>query len=298
MKGLKNILKGASHRCEYYFTLLLSTFVRGLPLSAARFMADLLGEIMFRIIRIRRKVMLEQLGKAFPEKTGEELQRLGAACYRNLGRIAVEMVSLQNAEQEELSRYLKVKGQHHVDEALEGGKGLVAVTFHIGNWELGGAYIAKLGYPINAVVQRIHNPFIDRMVSDMRHKVGMKTISRKMALKGSIRALRANEIVVLLADQDAHESGVFVPFFLRPASTPRGPAVISIHCDAPAVMVFPIRLDDGGYEIVFEPVVFERQGDPEGDIERFTRAYTSRLEEYVRSYPEQWLWQHRRWKTQ
>ncbi len=240
---------------------------------------------------------MKQLRKAFPEKDRKELERVGVMCYRNLCRIPIEVVSLQDADRTELSRYFRVKGRKYLDEALDGGRGLVAVTFHIGNWELGGAYLARLGYSLNAVVQRIHNPFIDRMVSDMRHKVGIKTISRKMALKDSIRALRKNEIVVLLADQDAHESGVFVPYFFGPASTPRGPAVISMHCGAPAVMVFAIRLENGGFEIVFEPVVYDRRGDLEGDVERFTRAYTSRLEEYVRAHPEQWLWQHRRWKS-
>jgi len=196
-----------------------------------------------------------------------------------------------------MSRYFRVKGIRFLDEALEGGKGLVLVTFHFGNWELVGAYIARLGYPLSVVVQRIHNPFIDKMISNMRQGAGMKTIPRSSALKDSLRALDKNNIVVFLADQDAHDSGVFVPFFHRPASTPRGPAVIALRRDVQAVMSFAVRQEDGSFEINFEPIIYKRKYVLEEDIKVFTRTFTNRLEDYVKEYPDQWLWLHRRWKT-
>jgi KDO2-lipid IV(A) lauroyltransferase len=211
--------------------------------------------------------------------------------------MAVESVRLAGANLEELAPLFRVKGRHYLDEALEEGRGLVVVTFHLGNWELMGTYMAGLDYPLSVVGQRIHNPYIDQMVEDFRSKAGMEVIYRSRAVKDSIRALRANRIVVFLSDQDAHENGVFVPFFGRSASTPRGPAVIAMHCDAPAVMAFSTRQGNGNYDITIEPIPFERDGDLETEIVRFTRIYTARLEEYIRMYPEQWLWQHRRWKT-
>jgi KDO2-lipid IV(A) lauroyltransferase len=209
----------------------------------------------------------------------------------------VELIRLGDADLPELSKFFRVKGLHYLDDALKAGRGLVMVTFHFGNWELVGAYISRLGYPLNVVVQRIHNPFIDRMISEIRVGAGMKTIPRNSALKDSLRALGTNNIVVFLADQDAHESGVFVPFFHQSASTPRGPAVITLRRDVPAVMTFVVRREDGILEINFEPIRYEKEGDLESDVEGFTRTFTSRLEEYVKKYPDQWLWLHRRWKT-
>jgi len=297
MAGLNDILRGASHRCEYFFALVLSRIVKGLPLGTVRRMGDLMGSLLFHGIRIRRKVTLAQLARAFPEKTREEIEKYGAGCYGNLCRIAAEMVKLADWGAEEISPLFRLKGRHYLDEGLGKGKGVVLVAFHMGNWELSGAYLAGLGYPISVVAQRIHNPLIDRMVTRLRSAVGMEVILRNSAVKASIRALRRNRLVAFLADQDAGGDGVFVPFFGRPASAPRGPAVLSMHCDAPAVMVFITRQDDGMYEMAIEPVVFERRFDLEKDVEEFTKVYTTRLEEYVRAYPEQWLWQHRRWKT-
>ena len=285
------------HRLEYLLARLLSRIVLALPLPAARRLGDLRGAALFRVIRVRRGVTIEQLSRAFPERDRGEIAAIARGCYRNLARIAVESVRLAGAGQRELSPLCRVKGRHLLDGALEGGKGLVVVTFHLGNWELMGAYMAALGYPLSVVGQRIHNPHIDRMVEELRSRAGMEVIYRNRAVRDSIRALRKNRIVAFLADQDAHESGVLVPFFGRSASTPRGPAVMAMHCDAPAVMAFMTRGDDGNYDITLEPIPCRRTGDLEADVERFTAAFTSRLEDFVREHPAQWLWMHRRWKT-
>jgi KDO2-lipid IV(A) lauroyltransferase len=297
MPVFKNNLKSLSHLGEYLFVRLLAALVRVLPLPAALRLGELLGASLFHVIRIRRGVVLEQLSRAFPEKDRGALLQHGAECYKNLCKIAVETVRCREKDVEEMSRFIQVRGIHHLDRALAGGKGLVVVTFHFGNWELMGSHVARLGYPVNVVVQRIHNPFIDRMVLEMRNGMGMRTIERKRAFKESYRALKKNMIVAFLADQDARENGVFVPFFHKPASTPKGPAILAIRCGAPAATAIMIRRGNGRFEIVIEPIEFEHGGNLEQDVKRFTRTYTTRLEEYVKSYPEQWLWHHRRWKT-
>lgn len=297
MPDKKNMLREVSHRLEYLLARALSSIVLALPLSAARRTGDFLGLILFHIIRVRREVTFDQLRRAFPEKSGEEIGACARKCYKNISRIVVEAVRLAGRDHGELNPLFRVEGKGYLDKALHGGKGLVVVTFHLGNWELMGAYMAGLGYPLSVVGQRIHNPYIDRMVDEFRSGAGMQVICRSRAVKDSIRALRRNRIVAILADQDAHENGVFVPFFGRNASTPRGPAVIAMHCEAPAVMAFMTRGADGIYDISIEPIPYERGIELEAEIKRFTRTFTSRLEDFVRSHPEQWLWLHRRWKT-
>jgi len=262
-----------------------------------RLLGSILGEIFFRLVRVRREVTLAQLKSSFPEMSPGERTKVGLSCYRNFVFNAVDLLHLHGRGIAEIARYFSVSGLHLLDKALAGGRGLVIVSFHFGNWELAGSYISGLGYPLNVVVQRIHNPFIDKMATELRLGVGMKIIPRDRALRGSLNALQRNEIVILMADQDARDSGVFVPFFGRYASTPRGPAVIALRRDVPAVMVFVVRRRDGTFEVTFEPIPHGRSGDLERDIEEFTGAFTSRLEAYVRKYPDQWLWLHRRWKT-
>lgn len=297
MRGSSGKLRGLSHRGEYLAARLLSSLLRALPLPIALRLGDFLGSVMFHVVRVRRGVILEQLGRAFPEMPTRSRLRCGADCYRNLARTAVETIRWHGGARAALADRIRMRGARHLDEALALGRGVIIVTFHFGNWELAGAHLAGLGYPVSVVVQRIHNPFLDRMVSEARLGAGMRTIERGNAVRGVARALRENRVVGILSDQDAREGGVFVPFLGRPASTPRGPAVLSIRLEAPALTAIMVRRRDGGFDFLIEPIACERVGDLDTDVRRFTASYTARLEEFVRKHPEQWLWQHRRWKS-
>ena len=256
-----------------------------------------LGWFAWRVVGFRRSLVLEGLARAFPQKTPAELDSIGLACYRNLGRCFVEMFRIHRMSTSLMQRRIRIEGREILDEALAQGRGVINVTFHYGNWELMGAYVARLGYPLDVIARGQKNRFFNRYVNRIRRANGMQLIPVSDSPKTVVASLRRGRIVSFLADQDAHQVGVFVDFLGRAASTPRGPALYAFKTGAPVVLSFMVPQASGGWKIVFERIERPRTDDREKFIQEMTANYTSRLEEYIRRAPEHWFWPHRRWKT-
>jgi KDO2-lipid IV(A) lauroyltransferase len=197
-----------------------------------------------------------------------------------------------------MDRWMDTEELSVIEEALRENKGVIFASGHFGNWEwLGGALSVK-GWAMTYVVTAQSNPFADRWLSDMRRSLGAEIVYKKDAVRGVIRALKNNRVIAMLNDQDAHESGVFVPFFGRLASTPRGVAVFHLKTGCPVVFGKTIARKDGKYQIHLERLRFDNlTGNREQDEYLIMTKITARLEEEIRHNPEQWLWLHRRWKT-
>jgi len=135
-------------------------------------------------------------------------------------------------------------------------------------------------------------------MNDYRRTAGIGIIKMGAAAKGIIKALKENRFIAMLSDQDAGSDGTVVEFFNRPASTPKGPAAFALKMDAPIIMAFIIRENNQKQKIIIEKPIFgEKSADKEADIQKLTQAYTRKLEEYIRRYPDHWFWPHRRWKS-
>jgi KDO2-lipid IV(A) lauroyltransferase len=198
-----------------------------------------------------------------------------------------------------LSRVGRVVGWEHVEDGLAQGKGIILVTGHLGNWEFGGAYFAARGVPIDVVARGMANPIFEAYVSRTRRKIGMEVIHDKDAVRRTPRALRENRCVAFVSDHDALGlASTFVPFFGRPAKTPRGPAVFALRFEVPVLFVAIVREHTGKYAVLIEPVPVCPTGHREADIDAIVLRYTQMLETYVRQYPAQYFWQHRRWRRQ
>ena len=172
------------------------------------------------------------------------------------------------------------------------------LSAHMGNWELMGAALSLWGYPINVIARRIYIPRINGLLLRLRQSAGMRVILREGAssAKDMLRALRKNEVIGMLMDQDAHVQGVWVDFFGIPAFTPSGPAAIALKSGARVVSAFMVRDGSGGRIEIRGPYSLVRTGDHERDVLENTRMFTGIIERYVRRYPEQWVWMHDRWK--
>jgi KDO2-lipid IV(A) lauroyltransferase len=158
--------------------------------------------------------------------------------------------------------------------------------------------MALVGYAVNTVTQRQRNPHVHRFLERWRHATGQKTIAKDGALRDSIRALRRNELVAMLTDQDARKDGIWVDFLGAPASTHRAPGLLSVRHGVPIVTFAAPRIDRRRYRIAFDPpFVAESTGAPEEDVRRATARISAALEAHIRRWPDQWLWAHRRWKT-
>jgi len=273
--------------------------LRYAPERLALLFGEGMGWMAGVLFRVRWRTVEEHLRRAFPRQDVKWRRSVARASFRHLGRESVATFRLGRMDADEIRGRTEVVGFEAVEEAIEDGKGLIIVSGHFGNWEMGGASVAIRGVPFDAVVQRQRNPLFDVDLNANRNRLGMEVIERGEAPKRVLRALRGGRAVGIIGDQNVRRGGVFVDFFGRPASTARGTALFALRTGCPIFMAmakslpgFPRR-----YRVTFEPIVFTPQGEMEEDVLRLTEAHTQHLERQVKETPEQYFWQHRRWKT-
>lgn len=289
-----------SHRLEYLATRGVVGALRLVGWRAASAIGGALGRFAYRPLGIRRGVTERQIAAAFPDWPPDRVAATARASYDSLGRTSIETAVLPGTAREAiLARTERVEGWHHVEAALADGRGFIIVTGHIGNWEYGGAYFAARGVPIAAVVRGMANPIFEDYVTRTRTEAGVEVVHDRDAVRRTPRALRENMAVGFLADHDALGlASTFVPFFGRPAKTPRGPAVFALRFDVPVLFVAVVRQPSGKYAVLIEPVPVMATGDREHDVDAIVARFTTMLEARVREYPAQYFWQHRRWRRQ
>lgn len=287
------------HRIEYLAYRALVQFLNLVPEPAALRFGEGMGWVAGVVFRVRWGTVAEHLRLAFPEQNARWRGKVARASFRHVGREAVATFRLGTMDAAEIRNRTEVVGFEVVEAAAGRGEGLIVVTGHLGNWEMGGASIAARGIPMVVVAQRQRNPLFDADLTANRNRLGMTVIERGQALKGILKALRAGKAAGIVVDQNARRGGVFVDFFGRPASTARGTALFALRTGAPLFLGavrslpgFPQR-----YRCIFEAVEFTPTGDMDRDVILLTEAHTRYLERQVREAPEQYFWQHRRWKT-
>lgn len=259
-----------------------------------------LGALGHHPFGVRRAVVEQQVADSFPEWPREQVERVALASYRSLGTTSVEAAILGKLGAEDvLAMFSGADGWELIEGPTREGRGVLLVTGHLGNWELGGAYLAARGVPIDAIARHMENPLVDGYITRTRQRLGMRVVHDEAAVRQVPRAIRSGRSVAMLVDQGAVGlASTWVPFFGRDAKTPRGPAVFALRLDAPVVFGCALREPDGRYRMHLEPVEVPRTGDREADVDRTVAAYTATLERWVRRAPGQYFWQHRRWKHQ
>jgi KDO2-lipid IV(A) lauroyltransferase len=295
-------LKGTtfSHYLELYALRGAVGVLRRLSFRRAGDVGEWIGTLGYRPFGIRRAVVERQIRAAFPGLAESEVLRIARESYGNLGRTSIETAVLPNNSQEDiLALFDHVEGWAILEAALERGKGAIIVSGHLGNWELGAAYVAARGLRLDAVARGMQNPMFDAYLTETRENSGVHIIHDSDAVKRVPRLLREGGVVAFLFDQGAAGlASTWVPFFGRYAKTPRGPAVFALRLDTPVLFTCAVRGPSGKYSMKFEEIVVPRTGDRERDVDALVGAYTNALERYVRRYPEQYFWHHRRWKHQ
>jgi KDO2-lipid IV(A) lauroyltransferase len=294
------------HRLEYVALRAFAGVVAVLPLSVAYFVADRVGDAVYLVDGRHRSVARANLRERFRDADGRplpesEVRRIARGSFRHLVKCAVEILRLpREAKRRGLAQIADVGGREHLSAALAAGKGVILATAHMGNWEVMGAMCQDLGVPFTTVYRPLDNPLLDAWVRKTRGDVGQTMIPKHGATRPLLKALRAGGMIVLLVDQDMRGHGVFAPFFGAPASTIPTPAELALRTGATILTGASVRVGPGfRYEAGFEPPVEVRDtGDHAADLLRVTTEINARIEALVRRAPEQWLWSHRRWKTQ
>jgi len=270
--------------------------LRVLPLWAGA----ALGRLAWYLVPRQRRLARRHLAIAFPEKSEAERARIGRESFANLALSALESA---RADRLDIERAVEILPE---DEALlrktHGlGKGVVVVTGHIGAWELFARRIAALGIPCGTVAKEAHDPRITRLLEESRRRAGVRVFWRGAPLSARelLRFLRDQRgILGLLIDQDTRVAGHFVPFFGRPAFTPRAAGDLAAHLGAPLMVGCAHRVARGMHRVALRTIDVERTGDRDADSFALTAAATQALESEIRASPAEWVWMHPRWQTQ
>jgi Kdo2-lipid IVA lauroyltransferase/acyltransferase len=286
------------HGLEFGLVRALEATVASLPEAAADRLGARLGRAAYAL-GVRRATVEQNLRLAFPGETEAWRRRIAVGAYRHLGREAAAILRLSRLEPAAVVERTLARGWEPLQEALAEGRGVLLVTGHYGNWEIAAATVAARGVPVAAIVRPQGNPHFDRHLDAARRRLGIETVSQRDAPSRIPRILRRNGVVGIVGDQDARRAGIFVPFFGRPASTHRGPALFALRFDAAVFACVARRLPGATirYEVSGSRVPVGRTGDAEHDVAALTAELAARLESEIRMDPEQYFWFHRRWKT-
>lgn len=289
-----------AHRVEYGA---LRSFIGALGLlgraRALRAGASL-ASLGYRPLGIRRRVVERQIAAAFPTLDAPAVRDVAERAYRHLGTVAVETALLSRMGPEQvLDLFERVDNWSLVEHKLSLGRGLIAASGHLGNWELCAAYVAAHGIHVDAVIRRMGNPLFDAYVGRVRSRLGLTVVRDRESVRRTPRTLRDNGMVGILVDQAGlNIASTYVNFFGRPAKTPRGAAVFALRFNAPLVFGTALRQPNGRYHLLVEDVPVTNTGNLERDVDAVVAAYTEILERHIRLAPEQYFWHHRRWKQQ
>jgi Kdo2-lipid IVA lauroyltransferase/acyltransferase len=287
-------------RLEYALAWLIIKILGGLPRPLARAAAIALSWTIYLLhVRLRR-VGMRNLALAFPEKTWRDRARILRGVFTSLGRQLAEVCLFPKYTLDNVGKVVVYDGFENFERALARGKGVLFLTAHLGAWELSAFTHSLYGHPLQIVMRPLDNVYLDRLMRRYRTMHGNSTVDKDDFVRGLLSAMKSGETVGILMDTNmTPPQGVFADFFGIPACTASGLARIALRTDAAVVPGFTIW-DPGlrKYRLRFDPAVkLIRTGNDDADVLANTALFTKVIEEYVRRYPDQWLWVHRRWKT-
>ena len=288
------------YRLQYLPFIALVRFVGLLPRPLARGVGLAIGELVYHVHPRLRRVGMRNLELAFPDKALSERRHILRGVYKSLGRLLAEFCLFPRYTLQNVSEVAVYQGFENFEAAEKRGKGVLFLTGHFGGWEVGSFFHSLQGHPMRIVVRPIDNPYVDALVTRYRTLHGNCIIGKQGFARGLVSAMAKNQVVGILMDTNmTPPQGVFADFFSIPACTAVGIARVAMHADAAVIPAFtiwdPVLRK---YRVEFGPALeLVRTGDNEADAVANTALFNRIFENYVRKYPDQWLWVHRRWKT-
>jgi KDO2-lipid IV(A) lauroyltransferase len=285
---------------EYAAVRGMLTGLGWLPRPIAVATARGIGRLAYSLSGRLRRTGERNIEIAFPDLTERERATILRGCFKSLGRLLGEFSQFPRATPESLRRIIEFEGLENLQAAVAGGRGVIVFTAHLGAWELLSFALSAFGYPMSFLVRRIDNSQVEQLVEQTRTRFGNLSIDKRAAARPMMRVLRQGGIVGILIDLNTQQhEGVFVDFFGIPASTTTSLAKLALRTDA-AVIPFCMPWDEQRQRFLMRidpPLDITRTGNEDQDVHRLTSLFTSVIESYVRLYPDQWLWIHKRWNT-
>ncbi|HLI75622.1 MAG TPA: lysophospholipid acyltransferase family protein [Acidobacteriaceae bacterium] len=285
---------------EYWAVRGLLGVLSRLPRSVARAVGAGVGLLAYAAAARLRRVGRQNLAMALPELPESSRQRILRTSFVRLGWQLAEFAHMRRYTRDNAQRYIRYEGLDNFLTAHERGKGVLVLTGHLGAWELSSFFHSLMGFPMAMVIRRLDNAPVDEYVNAIRTLHGNRVLHKDDFARGILKELHAGETVGILMDTNmTPPQGVFVPFFGKDACTASGLARVAAHTGATVLPGFLLwEAAEKRYVLHFgEPLELVETGAAEADAIANTALFTAVLEDWIRRYPEQWLWVHRRWKT-
>ena len=278
-----------------------SLIIKFIPAGYIYGFARKIAFLAYRFAKKQRKIALDSLAIAFgQEKSPDEIEQIARDCFSFMAKSGVELIFLMDRPSLLIQR-VNLVGKENLDNALSKGRGVILVSAHFGNFPLLMARLAVVGYKIGGIMRQMRDLRVEKIFLAKREKMKVKTIysqPRNVCVNQTIEALRNNELVFIPIDQNFGTGGVFVDFFGRKAATATGPVVLARRTKAALLPCFIVREKDDTHKIIFEPpIVLEEAKDPKQAVLINIQRLTDIIERYIRKYPAEWGWIHRRWKS-
>ncbi|OGU58379.1 MAG: hypothetical protein A2X64_03495 [Ignavibacteria bacterium GWF2_33_9] len=290
--------KKIEFQIEYFFLLILSGISIPLTRKMRTLYGKIIGCIMFFFSPRRRKIALENLKHAFPEKSTRELKKIRYGSFLSYGITFAELFALKYIPKNQIEKYQTFPEINEIMEIFKRDKGIIFLSGHYGNWEMMAyavGYISEL--PLTIVVKPLRNKPVNDWLDRIRTYRGNMTVPMKKSAFELVKRLKRKETIALLVDQAAQENkDMFVDFFGRLATTYEAPAQLALKFDVPIIMGFNTRQPDGTYVCHTQELDHSDLSINEEGVKELTRRHVKILEDHIRKNPEQWSWSHRRWK--
>lgn len=282
-----------------WFARILSWCLAKSPRFVRNGVGYFLAFLWFDLFRIRRDVVTGNIAKAFPETTPLERVRMGRRSLRNLGKNFVEYALLPFLNRDNFETYFRFENMEILDQALQEGRGVILLTLHLGHGDMACAGLSLKGYKIYMVSKFFKLKWLNDLWFGMRRRLGTEFIAPRNSSYALLKALKKNGVVVFPLDQfTGPPIGVRTKFFGIETGTAAGLAVMADRSGAAVVPCYTYRDQDGRHVVRFEGIEHvSLKGDRESNIISATQHFNDLLEGFVRRYPEQWMWIHKRWKT-
>jgi len=282
---------------EYRAVAAVAAVVRAMPQWVSVSLGTTIGWLFYLVDAPHRRLTVANLTAAFPRRTPGEIRSIARGVFAHFGSLLTELLRFGGLRPAQMVASIEIEGADHVDALLAAGRGAFFITGHFGYWEPQALAHPLRFAPVAVVVRELDNPRLNAWIEALRTSTGNSVIHRRGALRQILRALGQNKGVAILIDQHIQTSeAVVVDFFNRPAATTSAVAALALRTGAPIVPVFAVRLPDGRYRMIYEHPVMPPPADHPDAIRELTQRCTDVLEMYVRRYPNNWLWMHRRWR--
>lgn len=283
-------------KLEYCALKVFKFIVNILPEKLNYYLACALGTVLYYLVRSRRKLGIENVKEALGYSE-EDAQQLIKEVFQDLVIKIVEVLTVESWNQEDFNDRIKIEGEEYLKKTYEEERGIILFTGHFGNWELLGLYLCVLGYPVNALARERSNELIAKEIWNIRESRGGRVFDYKKEIRNAFKALLKNELLLVLADQEAGSNGQFVQFFHKLAWTPPGPVELAAKTDSVIIPIYLTREDRGKYKLHIEAPLEVPKGASTTAKQKALQKLTFSLERKILEYPKQWLWLHDRWDS-